>query len=1274
MKKHTLNLLCNLTLTAFAFTASAQDLTTRPSLTMTRHGTNMVLSWPGTEYYLQQAETLPPSLGASARRAPGADWAPMLGSSPVTVPMNGSMGFFRLCKQIAEPRTNVTQTPWAVLLCNFQDDQSAPPAPDFMSVCQKFFTRAGAGTYNAVQFFHDMSHGAVDLGGSQVFGWLTLDAKVSDLLPLTPALSPRRGGTAISTNQALRGMKARRNKMMTLAKRAARKAGIPLEKFYGVVLVFNVAVGDPQGGAWAGGVPVRGVFSDWRYVSSSGTESFGQQMGRAYGLDRSFAENLLNGKGFDKGGDKGFDKGGTILQDPWDTMGAANAFGAGPPSLGASARQAETPALPGIAASADTYSFTDETYGARGPGFNACNLRGRRWLDESRVWHATNSHAGPVPSPGAFSQTIVLRPLYRRDLPGLLAAELPPFDGPKGRARYLVEFRVKEGWDSGIPRSAVLVHRFKGAINQFLGSHSYLMSATNGQEDLIAGDEFSATAVNGSVSRVEVVALDENQRTASVRLSWMPAISKRESANRGGSSLQTTALPGPAAPQPFAQPPLPSAPGPKRPGQLPPEIVGFTPPPSATNEQIGLVNLTVQACRFDVHYQWYKDGSPIPNGTRGYVLSHSPWRRAWEKNPDDGVYSVECWNAGGTNLIGPWNVRAISAPVPGSAVAWGANEHGQVEYPVDLTNATAIAAGQFHSVALRENGTVVQWGAYPAKSDFIAVGVAPDYSDLVSVAAGREHDLGLKSDGTVVSWGQPSAVANRVPSNLTGVKAVAAGWFHNLAILKNGQVVAWGNPSDPQSANVPADLGNVTAISAQALHSLALRKEGTVAAWGSGTNGETKVPAGLSGVVAIAAGGQHNLALKADGTVVAWGCNDAGQANVPPGLNNVLSIAAGWSHSVAMKNDGTVVAWGDNSAGQTEVPSSALAVVNPKLLAAGGGHTLVGIFSPFVQYPVEVSQDLLLIYNSNSADSIAVKDYYLAHRPMVSDANVLDVSCSTEETDNLNNFTNTVIRPVLGWLRTNPTKHPNYIVLFPRVPTRFDGNADSCASVLIRNNFPGTKPVVTCINLTNVNDCLAYIRKIESFGTNHCPGRLVVSASAGGYRNTNYVFDFTPNNPYLKRHGIMAATGVTNNGAAPQAVTLAMGSDSPLTNAANVSGYLSLGRHGWAGRDFAMDGSVKFTGNSGWFVMATVESNNGLWWESTFGGYMHWLSRTAFGGTNYENTPVGAVCHVQEPGDLGTSADVYFGLWQAGKTFGICSSCSRVSRTVQAIGDPFVCR
>src|SRR5437870_4950194 len=79
---------------------------------------------------------------------------------------------------------------------------------------------------------------------------------------------------------------------------------------------------------------------------------------------------------------------------------------------------------------------------------------------------------------------------------------------------------------------------------------------------------------------------------------------------------------------------------------------------------------------------------------------------------------------------------------PGSVVAWGENSHGQTDVPTDVTNVVAIAAGGFHNLALRNDGTVVGWGDK----------VPPSFSGITAVAAFGYHDLGLKLDGTLVAW------------------------------------------------------------------------------------------------------------------------------------------------------------------------------------------------------------------------------------------------------------------------------------------------------------------------------------------------------------------------------------------------------------------------------------------------------------------------------------------------------------------------------------------
>jgi len=95
--------------------------------------------------------------------------------------------------------------------------------------------------------------------------------------------------------------------------------------------------------------------------------------------------------------------------------------------------------------------------------------------------------------------------------------------------------------------------------------------------------------------------------------------------------------------------------------------------------------------------------------------------------------------------------------------------------------------------------------------------------------------------------------------------------------------------------------------------------------------------------------------------------------------------------------------------------------------------------------------------------------------------------------------------------------------------------------------------------------------------------------------------------------------------------------------------------------------------SSGWWIIETIESFNGL---REYGGqafFLQWFSLGAFGGTNnYSKTPVGAVSHVYEPYGGVNDAAAYFGLWEARKNFGICSWNSRKTPYFQAVGDPLV--
>lgn len=45
-----------------------------------------------------------------------------------------------------------------------------------------------------------------------------------------------------------------------------------------------------------------------------------------------------------------------------------------------------------------------------------------------------------------------------------------------------------------------------------------------------------------------------------------------------------------------------------------------------------------------------------------------------------------------------------------TVVAWGYNNFGQTNVPAGLSGVTTIAAGYYHTVALKTNGTVAAWG------------------------------------------------------------------------------------------------------------------------------------------------------------------------------------------------------------------------------------------------------------------------------------------------------------------------------------------------------------------------------------------------------------------------------------------------------------------------------------------------------------------------------------------------------------------------------------
>lgn len=87
---------------------------------------------------------------------------------------------------------------------------------------------------------------------------------------------------------------------------------------------------------------------------------------------------------------------------------------------------------------------------------------------------------------------------------------------------------------------------------------------------------------------------------------------------------------------------------------------------------------------------------------------------------------------------------------------------------VDLNNVVAVAAGLEHSLALKNDGTVWAWGnnsngqlgdnSQIQRRAPVQVLIAPNtpLTEIIAVSAGEFHSLALKSDGTVYVWGNIS--------------------------------------------------------------------------------------------------------------------------------------------------------------------------------------------------------------------------------------------------------------------------------------------------------------------------------------------------------------------------------------------------------------------------------------------------------------------------------------------------------------------------------------
>ena len=310
---------------------------------------------------------------------------------------------------------------------------------------------------------------------------------------------------------------------------------------------------------------------------------------------------------------------------------------------------------------------------------------------------------------------------------------------------------------------------------------------------------------------------------------------------------------------------------------------------------------------------------------------------------------------------------------------------------------TLVSPGFYHTLAIREDGTLWAWGLNSDgqlgvndtndKTSPTQVGTA---SNWVAVTSGDSHSLAVNSNGELYTWGSNSngqlgnentGTNELAPARIGSASnwaSVASGSNHSLAINTDGELYAWGSNgsgelglNDNADRDAPAIVGgasNWNSVAARGSFTLALNTDGEIYSWGENGNGQlglggignTNTPGKVtaSNWESIAAGSNHSLAINTNGELYSWGKNSDGQLGLGntneehsptkvDGASNWASISAGSVHSLAVNTNGELYAWGDNGSSQLGFDSSGSDVDSPTLVgtnwesvSAGGEHSV----------------------------------------------------------------------------------------------------------------------------------------------------------------------------------------------------------------------------------------------------------------------------------------------------------------------------------------------
>lgn len=261
---------------------------------------------------------------------------------------------------------------------------------------------------------------------------------------------------------------------------------------------------------------------------------------------------------------------------------------------------------------------------------------------------------------------------------------------------------------------------------------------------------------------------------------------------------------------------------------------------------------------------------------------------------------------------------ACGIATDGSLWTWGYVNSTNVTRPIRLGSSNdwkCVAVGQF-AAAIKNDGSLWTWYAHEQPYQL------GTYKYWSSLAAGGYHMLALRTDGTLCAWGTGSSGQLGTGNTSTqyspvvigyNYKSVSGGFNHSSGVTTDGKLYTWGDntygqlglgnttrqlyPTLVGSGYATTTAGEYFTIASNTTGQWYSCGRGDFGRLGTGNTTQLNYFAGALGTgwTKIHARGPHAVGIKDDGTLWTWGLYPAGGNSTP----SQVGTSTAWTDAVA---------------------------------------------------------------------------------------------------------------------------------------------------------------------------------------------------------------------------------------------------------------------------------------------------------------------------------------------------------------------------------------